>query len=351
MLKAQTDDLMIVEYMDSDDGDGLGLKIYNPTSQTINLDNYTIATYHNGNTTSASSDDLYGTLNTGESIIFGNNKYCGGVCSSGCNSISINGSNGNDAIVLQKGISIIDMIGPLGADTDIKIDGQNNGLFEDRILRNSDNCIRYFAEAGTSIHSWPDNDDDNVDSWSVMGLSCISQAPFSFQLPDFELNIDTTLCDTQELNLDYTDLNFQSYQWVDQNNNTPIINISDSGIYTLRVQNENFCSAEDDIIVNFESCDSIIPEDSIIPTIPADSFFIPNIITPNGDLINDQFVISGVDTNLVVLDIYNRWGKNVYSRIDYQNDWKAEGLNDGTYFYKVIIDNTTEYKGHLEVKR
>ena len=69
----------------------------------------------------------------------------------------------------------------------------------------------------------------------------------------------------------------------------------------------------------------------------ADSLTFPNIITPNGDHFNDNFVIKGLEkgaypvNNLV---IYNRWGKKVYEATNYQNGaFDGEGLPDGVYYY------------------
>ena len=61
---------------------------------------------------------------------------------------------------------------------------------------------------------------------------------------------------------------------------------------------------------------------------------IPNVITPNGDGVNDFFVfinIEQVEDNQ--LDIYTREGKVVYSKRFYDNSWDGRGLPDGTYFY------------------
>ena len=77
---------------------------------------------------------------------------------------------------------------------------------------------------------------------------------------------------------------------------------------------------------------------------------IPNIITPNGDGINDIFVIppqclynpDGPPDNEVT--IFNQWGDQVFHAKDYQNDWNGYYDNDrlppGTYFYVVKLPGT-----------
>ncbi|MBB6500684.1 Ig-like domain-containing protein [Pedobacter cryoconitis] len=71
------------------------------------------------------------------------------------------------------------------------------------------------------------------------------------------------------------------------------------------------------------------------------SFFeikIPNLITPNGDGINDTFEIRGLnqygDNELIIV---NRWGNEVYRQRNYQNTWTGEGLNEGTYYYLLKV--------------
>ncbi|MEI6820525.1 MAG: PKD domain-containing protein [Bacteroidota bacterium] len=72
-------------------------------------------------------------------------------------------------------------------------------------------------------------------------------------------------------------------------------------------------------------------------TVIADSLIFPNIITPNGDNFNDNFVIKGLEKGAYPsnrLVIYNRWGKKVYDANNYQNGaFDGEGLPDGVYYY------------------
>ena len=64
------------------------------------------------------------------------------------------------------------------------------------------------------------------------------------------------------------------------------------------------------------------------------SKFIPNIFTPNGDGKNEYFEISPFLQGSA-LRIFNRWGKEVYNSIGYQNQWDGEFLPSGVYFYNL----------------
>jgi gliding motility-associated-like protein len=81
------------------------------------------------------------------------------------------------------------------------------------------------------------------------------------------------------------------------------------------------------------------------------SLFIPNIITPNDDDANQYFE---VDKQLESpsMQIFNRWGKEVYHSASYQDTWDGSNLADGVYFYTIqsqCLDETL--KGTLTIKR
>uniref|UniRef100_UPI001CF8BCF6 T9SS type B sorting domain-containing protein n=1 Tax=Penaeicola halotolerans TaxID=2793196 RepID=UPI001CF8BCF6 len=84
-------------------------------------------------------------------------------------------------------------------------------------------------------------------------------------------------------------------------------------------------------------------------------FFIPDVITPGrADGKNDRFVINGLqkfEKNKLV--IINRWNDHVYQSENYQNDWSANGLNAGTYYYVLTsIDGQGKehiFKGWIQV--
>ena len=76
---------------------------------------------------------------------------------------------------------------------------------------------------------------------------------------------------------------------------------------------------------------------------------IPNMISPNGDLNNDTWVLplqytTGTNTEVV---IYNEQGKVVFQTIDYQNNWPVDDLNltsINQLFYYVITKTDGDVK-------
>ncbi len=75
---------------------------------------------------------------------------------------------------------------------------------------------------------------------------------------------------------------------------------------------------------------------------------MPNVITPNGDGLNDVLVIEGIQKFPgSELEVFDRWGRSVYQSGDYragdplvvsQDAFRGEDLSDGTYFYVLKID-------------
>ncbi len=71
---------------------------------------------------------------------------------------------------------------------------------------------------------------------------------------------------------------------------------------------------------------------------------VPNTFTPNGDGINDTWNIKNIDAypNCSV-EIYNRYGENVYSSIGYGTPWsgtyRGAALPSGTYYYMINLKN------------
>jgi len=82
-----------------------------------------------------------------------------------------------------------------------------------------------------------------------------------------------------------------------------------------------------------------------------------NGFSPNGDGINDVFVIRGIENargNRLV--VFNNWGDVIYQANDYQNDWEGKTNNGAdlpsdTYYFILTIPEVGEYSGYLILKR
>ena len=72
--------------------------------------------------------------------------------------------------------------------------------------------------------------------------------------------------------------------------------------------------------------------------------FIPNIITPNGDGINDGFELILQPNYKVVVKVYSRWGSLVYQSADYQNDYSPTELADGVYAFHIRVYDGNRYR-------
>ncbi len=91
-----------------------------------------------------------------------------------------------------------------------------------------------------------------------------------------------------------------------------------------------------------------------------DNYFM----TPNGDGINDFLLIDGIENfPNNVLNIYNRYGVLVYSKLNYSNEFdgqsnrngvisRGSGLSAGVYFYTLRVSDTKEkYQGYLYISQ
>ncbi len=76
-----------------------------------------------------------------------------------------------------------------------------------------------------------------------------------------------------------------------------------------------------------------------------------NIITPNGDGLNETLVFDNLRFYPnSALRIYNRWGRQLLDTPDYRNDWgAATDVAPGTYFYLLQLPNGTSTRGWVEV--
>jgi gliding motility-associated-like protein len=110
--------------------------------------------------------------------------------------------------------------------------------------------------------------------------------------------------------------------------------------YTLTITSDKGCTTSDDVFVKLLK-----------------SLVIPNIFSPNGDGINDRWVIEHLDNYTgSVLQLYNRYGQMIHRFVGYTTPWdgKINGRDApvGTYYY--IIDPKNGRKpltGYVDIIR
>lgn len=104
-----------------------------------------------------------------------------------------------------------------------------------------------------------------------------------------------------------------------------------SSLYSLQVTDGNNCTATDEIFITVRVVNNI---------------FIPTVFSPNGDQVNDLFIIEsdGDIERINSLEIFDRWGNMVFQNHDFvpgdsSQGWdglyKGDYLNPGVYLYVV----------------
>lgn len=115
--------------------------------------------------------------------------------------------------------------------------------------------------------------------------------------------------------------------WRDPATTIPLNNpkaLDASGIYYVRLE-------------NVFGCAKIIPVSVLITPPPP-----PNVFSPNGDSINDVWVIDGLQPYpLSTVDIYTRYGQPVFHSTGYNKPWdgtfNGKPLPVGTYYYVITL--------------
>jgi gliding motility-associated-like protein len=157
--------------------------------------------------------------------------------------------------------------------------------------------------------------------------------PFCTDLTDGEIELDVS---GGVRGSDYT------YRWSDNSTASKISGIK-GGLFVAVVSDLNGCSIRDSVLVS--------PKNGIC-------LEIPNIFSPNGDLINDEWNIGMKELYpQMEIRIFNRWGEMVWrSEKGYPRPWegKSNGRNLPVDSYHYIIDlnnGTKPIIGNITVVR
>jgi len=117
------------------------------------------------------------------------------------------------------------------------------------------------------------------------------------------------------------------------------------GTYHIKVTNKLGCTATSNAEVVYYEYDSNITA--------------PNVFTPNGDQVNDEFSVTYKDIDWFHCVIFNRWGQLMYEWDGVENSWdgKTRGAqaSEGVYYYVITAMGRDKkhynLKGYLELIR
>jgi hypothetical protein len=143
-------------------------------------------------------------------------------------------------------------------------------------------------------------------------------------------------CSQEEIILAPADLHSNSwhFEWATQDTSKSV-SVNSAGVYVLKIH-KGECTYRDSVLV----------KDRVAP-------WFPNVITPDGDDKNQHFVVRNL-VNPVALSVYNRWGALVYEDNEYANNWSADALENGL-FYFILHDHSgcwkKNFSGWLHVIR
>ena len=171
----------------------------------------------------------------------------------------------------------------------------------------------------------------------------------------------------------------RNYKWQVNNNTQSIsskkqswVSINDSNLYSgtetniLTINNPsiNMIGWKFRVIISnpcYVCGEDVISEESLLSKIDLN---IPNAFSPDGDGVNDKWVIEGLEYYTKhYIRIYNRWEAKVFESINYQNDWDGiqthgttlgndKNLPEGIYFYIIELGEIKEpIKGFVYIKR
>jgi len=123
---------------------------------------------------------------------------------------------------------------------------------------------------------------------------------------------------------------------------TPVATPSETTTYVVTITDQLGCQMTDDVVVT-------VIDDFAVQAM--------NVLTPNGDGINDFWIIDNIDNyGDATVSVYDKTGRKVFEASPYRNDWGGTSgtdlLPNGTYYYVVqFADKSVAYTGSLTLLR
>lgn len=166
---------------------------------------------------------------------------------------------------------------------------------------------------------------------------CIDENAFQFPVPIevypvpvANFNVDPANVQVENPHVYITDLSegstrvqylISDNQYIDEESFNYTFNLAGEYMITQFVENDFGCIDE-------------ISEDILVRGF---LFYMANAFTPNGDGENDEISpkVNGVETYQI--NIYDRWGKLIFSSRDPYEAWDGNGVSEGVYNYVVVL--------------
>ena len=211
---------------------------------------------------------------------------------------------------------------------------QQNGFIEDLNIISSADSIQYYWNGNLSdslnIYNLSQGDFEiiTLDNHNCSDTLTLNIMNTNFH--DFSIGYNSLIMEAGQP-IDFYEISSDStisWLWTFGNDSSSTIS-NPSHTYTY-YGNYNICLISTN---EFNCYDTSCIEIELLPG----EIIIPNIFTPNNDLINDEFIIKGINDKFKI-QIFNRWGKLVFEEENYSNNWNGtqingKKLNSGVYYF------------------
>jgi predicted extracellular nuclease len=203
---AQTSDLFFSEYIEGS-SNNKALEIYNGTGAAVDLaaGGYNVQMYFNGNTSASLTINLTGTVADGDVFVLAQSSAVTAILEQADQTSGAGFFNGDDAVVLRKGTTILDAIGQVGVDPGTEWGSGDTSTADNTLRRKADVCAgdTDAADAFDPSLGWDGFPIDTFNGLGAHTANCGGPGPEPGQaLPLFQGFDDCTLAGWQIVSVD-----------------------------------------------------------------------------------------------------------------------------------------------------
>ncbi len=330
-------DLYFSEYIEGS-SNNKALEIYNPTSSAIDLSTYSVERYANGSPSASNTLVLTGMLNAGEVYVIANTNSTvdPDILAQKDTTHDVCSFNGDDAVTLLNGTTLIDLIGVVGTDPGTSWTVGTGATAEYTLVRKTNVTSGNTSWTGAGDTEW---DVYSQDDFTFLGSHTTDGCATSSPLVSSITISEDTICLGSTINYSIT-----------VSGGTPpyTVNVAfgDGGSSSSLTGSQTYNNANSYTLVYTVTDDAIpsLSNDSTITIVVEPCSSIEEekenavLIFPNPS--KDGLVtLTNVKSNSSIT-VYNVIGEVVYSTNAVENkQLDLSSLNKGSYFISVVNDN------------